>query len=171
MDYVSAKGLIKSDTRKNLLGNELVLIAPAGSPSSITIAPDFPLLGALGKGRLAISDPASVPAGKYARAALASLHVWDSLADHLALAENVRVALAYVARGEAPYGIVYKTDALTQPKVRIVGTFASGTHPPIVYPVAQTKTANAEAAAFAAYLSGAKAKARFAAAGFTFPAE
>ena len=167
MDYVSDKGLIKSDTRKNLVGNELVLIAPAGSTAAVTIAPDMPLLDALGGGRLAIGDPDSVPAGKYARAALTSLHVWGSVVDHLALAENVRVALAYVARGEAPYGIVYTTDALSQPKVRIVGTFPSDTHLPIVYPVALTKTAGANAAAFEAYLSGDKAKARFLAAGFT----
>lgn len=169
MDYVSDKGLIKSDTRKILVGNELVLIAPANTITTIAIGPDFPLLDALGGGRLAIGDPESVPAGKYARAALTSLHVWGSLVDHLALAENVRVALAYVARGEAPYGIVYATDATSQKKVRIVGTFPSDTHLPIVYPVALTKTASADAAVFEDYLSGDKAKARFAAAGFTLP--
>ncbi|MGV8995756.1 MAG: molybdate ABC transporter substrate-binding protein [Parvibaculaceae bacterium] len=167
MDYVSDKGLMKADTRKNLVGNELVLIAPAATTTTVAIAPDFALLDALGGGRLAIGDPDSVPAGKYARAALTSLHVWGVVVDHLALAENVRVALAYVARGEAPYGIVYTTDALSQPKVRIVGTFPSDTHLPIVYPVALTKSASAGAAAFEVYLSGTKAKARFAAAGFT----
>lgn len=167
MDYVSDKGLMKSDTRKDLVGNELVLIAPADTTTGVTIAPNMNLLDALGGGRLAVGDPDSVPAGKYARAALTSLHVWGSVVDHLALAENVRVALAYVARGETPYGIVYTTDAISQPKVRIVGTFPSDSHLPIVYPVALTKSAGVGAAAFEAYLSGAKAKARFTAAGFT----
>ena len=127
MDYLDNRGLIAHATRVNLLGNHLALIAPADSNVTVTIAPHFDLAGALGGGRLALADPDSVPAGKYARAALTSLGVWDGVSGHLAPAENVRAALAYVARGEAPLGIVYTTDAMAEPKVRIVGTFPANT--------------------------------------------
>ncbi|HEY5347847.1 MAG TPA: molybdate ABC transporter substrate-binding protein, partial [Rhizomicrobium sp.] len=123
MDYLDKKGIIDRASRKILLGNHLVLIAPMGSGPVLTIAPHFDLLGALQGGRLALADPDSVPAGKYARTSLLYLGVWNSVADHVAAAENVRVALAYVARGEAPLGIVYTTDALSEPRVHIVGTF------------------------------------------------
>jgi molybdate transport system substrate-binding protein len=166
MDYLDKSGLIAHDTRKNLLGNHLVLIAPAGSSAALTIAPHFDLSGALGGGRLAIADPDSVPAGKYAKASLTSLGVWNAVVDHLALAENVRVALAYVARGEAPLGIVYATDALSEPKVKVVGTFPDGSHPPIVYPAALTKDAKPLAKAFLDYLDGPDARAVFRKDGF-----
>jgi molybdate transport system substrate-binding protein len=166
MDYLDNKGLIAHATRHDLLGNHLVLISPADLNISMKIKPHFDLAGALGNGRLSIADPASVPAGKYGRAALTALGVWDSVADHLAPAENVRVALAYVARGEAPLGIVYTTDALSEPKVRIVDTFPDSTHAPIVYPAALTKDAKPQACAFLDFLSGPEATTIFVKDGF-----
>jgi molybdate transport system substrate-binding protein len=166
MDYLDNKGLIAHATRLNLLGNHLSLIAPADLTINLKIAPHFDLAGALGNGRLAIADPDSVPAGKYGRAALTALGVWDQIADHLAPAENVRVALAYVARGEAPLGIVYTTDALSEPKVRIVDTFPDNTHAAIVYPAALTKDAKPGARGFLDFLSGPEATAIFVKDGF-----
>lgn len=166
MDYLDNKGLIAHDTRKDLLGNHLVLIAPAASGAGVKIAPHFDLKGALGDGRLSVADPDSVPAGKYAKTALTSLGVWNTVADRLVQAENVRVALAYVARGEAPLGIVYTTDAMAEPKVKVVGTFPDNTHQPIVYPAALTKDAQPGAKAFLDFLSGPDAAAIFAKAGF-----
>ena len=136
MDYLAKRNLIKPETRTNLLGNRLVLIAPVASAGRLDIAPNFPLARALGKGRLAIADPSGVPAGRYAKAALESLGVWASVANRLAPAENVRAALALVSRGEAPLGIVYQTDADSDKGVQIVGTFPDDTHPPIIYPIA-----------------------------------
>src|SRR4051812_24244120 len=121
MDYLEEKGLIADRTRRNLLGNRLVLVASSDAEPAPRIAPHFDLAGALGDGRLALADPASVPAGKYAKTALKSLGVWDSVSAKTALAENVRVALEYVARGEAPYGIVYATDAKAAPNMRVTG--------------------------------------------------
>ncbi|HEY1962997.1 MAG TPA: molybdate ABC transporter substrate-binding protein [Rhizomicrobium sp.] len=166
MDYLDSKGLMKHETRRNLLGNHLVLIAPADSKISLRIAPHFNLLGALGNGRLAIADPDSVPAGKYGRQALTRLGVWNSIADRLASAENVRVALAYVARRETPLGIVYTTDAMSEARIRIVDTFPDITHTPIAYPAALTKDAKPDAAAFLAFLSSADATSVFTKAGF-----
>ena len=166
MDYLDARGLIAHASRVNLLGNRLVLIAPAGSRIALAAKPHFALAGALGEGRLALADPVAVPAGKYAKAALTALGVWDSVADKIVPAENVRVALAYVARGEAPLGIVYATDAKAEPKVRIVTVFPDDAYPRIVYPAALTKEAEPEARAFLAYLSGARAKVIFNKAGF-----
>ncbi len=171
MDDLDGKGLIDRASRKNLLGNHLVLIAPQGSKLALHIAPRFDLLGALQGGRLSVADPASVPAGKYARASLTALGVWNAVEDHLASAENVRVALAYVARGDAPLGIVYTTDALAEPKVRIVDTFPDATHAPIVYPAALTKDARPAAKAFLAYLNGSEARAVFEKAGFAMLAK
>ena len=138
MDYLDNRGLVDHATRKTLLTTHLVLIAPTDSPVALKIASHFDILGALKGGRLAVADPASVPAGKYAKSALTSLGVWNGVVDHLAQAENVRVALAYVARGETPLGIVYTTDALAEPKVKIGDTFPDKTHAPIVYPAALT---------------------------------
>jgi molybdate transport system substrate-binding protein len=166
MDYLDKKGLINDATRKTLLGNHLVLIAPATAATAITIAPHFDLLGALHGGRLSVADPDSVPAGKYARTALIALGVWNSVADHLVQAENVRVALSYVSRGEAPLGIVYTTDAMADKGVKIAATFPDNTHQPIVYPAALTKDAKSEAQDFLNYLSGAKAHAIFEKDGF-----
>jgi molybdate transport system substrate-binding protein len=119
-----------------LLRNEIVLVAPAGSKASITIGPKFPLAKALGNGRLAMADPDSVPAGKYGKAALEFLEVWRSVTDKVARAENVRAALLFVSRGEAPFGIVYRTDAASDRNVRIVGVFPANSHPEIIYPAA-----------------------------------
>lgn len=149
-----------------MLGNQLVLIASHGA-APITIAPHFDLLGALKGGRLAVGDPASVPAGKYARAALTTLRVWDSVFPHLAQAENVRIALEYVARGETPLGIVYATDAKAENDVSVVGVFPANSHPPIVYPVALTKTTVPAAKDFLAFLEGPQSRAVFEKDGFT----
>ena len=147
MDYLDKRKLILSASRVNLLSNRLVLIAPADDQSSIVIATNFPLAAALGRSRLALADPASVPAGKYAKAALESLGVWQQLAPKLARAENVRAALALVARGETPFGIVYSADALAEPKVRVVGQFPANLHAPIVYPAALLTDSRSKAAA------------------------
>ncbi len=171
MDYVAQRGLVSSASRTNLLGNRLVLVAPAGSAVQLPIRPGFALRAALGGGgRLAIADPASVPAGRYARAALTTLGVWQGIEERLAPADNVRTALLYVARGEAPLGIVYLTDARAEPKVRIVGEFPSSSHAPIVYPAALTTAAAPAAAQFLAFLRQPSSVQRFEAAGFTVPA-
>jgi molybdate transport system substrate-binding protein len=169
MDYLQSRNLIQAASRKNLLGNRLVLIAPEDSQIQLKIAPHFPLAAALGKGRLATGDPDSVPAGRYARSALTTLGVWDEIAPRLARAENVRVALLYVARGEAPLGIVYASDALADKSVRVVDTFPADTHEPIVYPIALTTSAKSEAAAFVAYLAGPHGHDIFVKYGFTAP--
>jgi molybdate transport system substrate-binding protein len=166
MDYLDNRGFIAHDTRKTLLGNHLVLIAPADAQVGIVIAPHFDLLGALKGGRLAVADPDSVPAGKYARTALTTLGVWNGVVNHLVNAENVRVVLTYVARGEAPLGIVYTTDALGEKRVRIIGTFPDSTHAAIVYPAALVKDGKPEARAFLDFLSGPEAKAVFEKDGF-----
>ena len=167
MDYLQSRNLIQAASRKNVLGNSLVLIAPAQSPIQLKIAPHFPLAAALGDGHLATGDPDSVPAGRYARSALTKLGVWDEVASRLARAENVRVALLYVTRGEAPLGIVYASDALIDRGVRVVDTFPEDTHEPIVYPIALTKSAKNQAAGFVAYLSGPQARDIFVKYGFT----
>ena len=166
MDYLEQRGLIARETRRNLLGNHLVLIARAGSDVELRIEPHFGLLGALNGGRLALADPESVPAGKYAKAALTTLNVWNEVASQMAPAENVRAALAYVARGEAPLGIAYSTDAMAEPRVRVVATFPDNSHPPIVYPVALTKDAKPLARDFLRYLESPPALAAFQKAGF-----
>jgi len=167
MEYLQQRQLIDPNTRIDLLGNRLVLIAPADSAARVTIAPGFPLAALLGDGRLATGDPLAVPAGHYAKAALTALGVWQAVAGRIAAAENVRAALLLVARGEAPLGIVYRTDAAAEPRVRIVGTFPPDLHPPIVYPMALTVAAGPDAAAFAAYLRRPAARALFEAQGFT----
>ncbi|HEX3674921.1 MAG TPA: molybdate ABC transporter substrate-binding protein [Rhizomicrobium sp.] len=168
MIYLDTKGLMRHDTVHTLLGNHLVLIAPADSRIAVTIAPHFDILAALGGGRLAIADPDSVPAGKYGRQALTSLGVWNDVVNHLAQAENVRAALAYVARGETPLGIVYTTDAMAEPKVRIVAEFPDDSHVPIVYPVGLTKDAKPGAADFLAFLGSDAAIAIFKKDGFIY---
>jgi molybdate transport system substrate-binding protein len=159
MDYLAKKNLIKPETRANLLGNRLVLIAPANSDAKLGIAPNFPLAQALGDGRLAIADPNGVPAGRYGKAALESLGMWSSVADRLAPAENVRVTLALVSRGEASLGIVYQTDAASDKAVKIVGTFPQDTHPPIIYPIGVvTSSTNRGAPAYLAFLKSPAAR-------------
>ncbi len=168
MDYLVKKNLIKADTRKNLLGNELVLIAPKDSAIQIAMAPGIDLAKALGGGKLAMADTNAVPAGKYGKAALEKLGVWDQVSGQIAQAENVRAALALVARVEAPLGIVYQTDAAVEPGVRIVATFPADTHPPIIYPIALLAgSKNPDAAAYLAYLEGTKARPLFERQGFT----
>ena len=168
MDYLESRKLIKPQSRSDLLGNSIVLVASAISTVELTIAPGFALAAALGGGRLAMADPAAVPAGRYGKAALDKLGVWDTVANRIAAAENVRAALLLVARGEAPLGIVYRTDAAVEPGVRIIGTFPPDTHPPIVYPIALTATSeNPDAPALLVYLRGAASRAQFQKAGFT----
>ena len=167
MNYLADRKLIVASSRKDLLTNNLALIAPADSKVALKIGKGMPLAKALGDGRLAVAGP-DVPAGKYAKASLSALGVWDSVSGKLAQAENVRMALQYVARGESPLGIVYDTDARVEPKVRIVGLFPAGTHPKIVYPVARVAgSKNPEAAKFLAFLSGPQAAAVFRKYGFT----
>ncbi|MFO1455589.1 MAG: molybdate ABC transporter substrate-binding protein [Steroidobacteraceae bacterium] len=168
MGYVAQRGLVRPGSRVDLLGNRLVLIAPADSRTAVTLAPGVSLAAALGaQGKLALADPASVPAGKYAKAALIRLGAWPELASRYVAAENVRMALLFVARGEAPLGVVYRTDAMVEPKVRIVAEFPADTHPPIVYPAALTTRSRAGADGFLEYLAGPAARARFVAAGFS----
>ena len=169
MDYVEKKSLIQKGTRRNLLANRLVLVAPADSELQTTIAPNFPLARLLGPGgRLALADPQHVPAGRYAKAALEKLGVWDSIANRVAALENVRAALALVARGEAPLGIVYETDANAEPKTRVVARFDPALHSPIVYPVALTIDAKSGAPAqYLGFLGDARARAIFEKHGFT----
>jgi molybdate transport system substrate-binding protein len=168
MDYVAQKNLIKPQTRVDLLGNEIVLIAPKTSDAKVTIAPNFPLAKLLGDGRLAMADPAAVPAGKYGKAALEKLGVWASVENKIAPAENVRAGLLLVARGETPFGIVYATDAAAEPGVKIVGTFPEDTHPPIVYPVAIVAASTSPGAqAYLDYLKSPDAKPAFEKQGFT----
>jgi len=133
---VSQRGLVAPNARVDLLRNTLVLIAPSSSDAALRIAPSFDLAAALGSGRLAMANPDSVPAGKYAKGAIEKLGVWKSVEAKVARTENVRAALALVSRGEAPYGIVYLTDALADKSVKIVDAFPAGSYPPIVYPAA-----------------------------------
>jgi molybdate transport system substrate-binding protein len=168
MDYVAAKNLIKADTRFNLLGNKIVLIAPKDSKITTVAIKGADLAKALNGGRLSMANVDSVPAGKYGKAALEKLGAWHDVKDQIAQVENVRAALLLVARGEAPLGIVYSTDAAAEPNVRIVATFPEDSHPPIIYPAALTKDAkNADAKAFLDFLRGAKARASFEKQGFT----
>lgn len=167
MDYLDARGLLAAGTRANLLANELVLVAPRDNPVQLRIAPGFPIAAALGDRRIALANPASVPAGKYAKAAFMSLGVWNSIAGRVAGAENVRAALALVSRGETPLGVVYRTDALADPGVRVVGAFPPGTHPPIVYPAAAVKGGQEPGARrFLDYLKSPAARAAWERAGF-----
>jgi len=168
MNYLQTRQLIRPATRVNLLGNRMVLIAPRDGRTNLAVERGMVLARALGDGRLAVADPDAVPAGKYAKAALQALGAWSAVAPKLARAENVRAALAFVARGECPLGIVYATDAAAEPRVRILGAFPAGTHPPIVYPAAMTATAKrAGAASLLQFLGSAAAKPVFEKHGFT----
>jgi molybdate transport system substrate-binding protein len=169
MDYVQARGLIDRTARRNVVGNRLALVAPADSMIELKIAPGFPLAQALGNGRLATGDPQSVPVGKYARSSLTSLRVWNDVADRLVRADNVRSALAFIARGETPLGIVYETDAKVEKRVRVVDFFPADSHPPIVYPVAVTAQARPAARQFIDFLQSAPAQEAFKKYGFQDP--
>jgi molybdate transport system substrate-binding protein len=167
MDYVEKKDLIKKDTRVNLLGNKIVLIAPKDSKATVDVKQGFDLSKALAGGKLAMANVDSVPAGKYGKAALEKLGAWDGVKGSIAQAENVRAALLLVARGEAALGIVYSTDAAAEPNVKIVGTFPADSHPPIIYPAAVTKGAKSpDAQPFLDLLKSAKARPAFEKQGF-----
>ncbi|GMB82071.1 molybdate ABC transporter substrate-binding protein [Shinella zoogloeoides] len=168
MDYVAEKKLIKDDTRSNLLGNRIVLVAPKDKASTVDIKEGFDLAGLVGDGKLAMGAVDSVPAGKYGKAALEKLGVWSSVEGKVAGAESVRAALALVSRGEAPYGIVYQTDAAADPGVTVVGTFPEDSHPPIIYPVAILSESQSPAVgAYLDFLKSDKAAPFFTEQGFT----
>ncbi len=167
MDYIAARKLIVPVSRAALLSNRLVIVAPAASRVRLEVRAGFPLAAALGSGRLALADPDAVPAGRYAKEALTRLKVWQSVQGKLARAENVRAALALVARGAAPLGIVYATDARAQGGVRVVGAIPPETHWPIIYPLARLSTStHPEADAFRRFLMSGEAKAIFRRYGF-----
>lgn len=169
MDYAAGKNLIKLDTRYNLLGNKLVLIAPKDSKlDNVAIGQDFNIAKLAGDGRIAVADVKAVPAGLYAKAALTKLGAWAAAEPKLAQAENVRATLAFVARGETPLGVVYETDAKIEPKVKVVGLFPDDSYPPVTYPVAATSTAKPAAARYLQFLRGTAAKAIFEKYGFGF---
>lgn len=168
MDYLEQKGLIETGTRKNVATNTLVLIAPADKAETVALSKGMDLKAKLGGGRLAVADPGSVPAGKYAKDALTALDLWSQVESSLAPAENVRATLALVARGETPYGIVYATDAKVEPKVKVVATFPAGSHKPIVYPAAIIKgKTSAATTSFLQFLQSDKARAILNDAGFS----
>ncbi|MCB1500172.1 MAG: molybdate ABC transporter substrate-binding protein [Bauldia sp.] len=172
MDYLGERDLIRKDTRETLLGNAIVLVAPADSAATLTVEPGMDLLAVLGaEGRIAMANIESVPAGKYGKAAVESLGIWSAVAPRVVQADNVRAALAFVAAGEAPLGIVYRTDANSEPRVKVVGAFPADSHPPIIYPVAMTTwSQNPEARAFFDYLRSDKARLAYQKQGFTFVA-
>ncbi len=168
MDYLAERQLIIAETRRALLGNRLVLIAPTNSELSIDLTPGADLAGALGDGRLALADPDSVPAGRYAKAALESLNMWPGLEPKAVRAKDVRAALVLVERGEAAAAVVYRTDALVSDKIKVVAEFPQDSHPPIVYPVALIAGRDDDAArAFYDFLVGEEARAIFRDYGFT----
>jgi molybdate transport system substrate-binding protein len=168
MNYLDQRKVLKSNTRSNLLDNTLVLVEPAAGTSILKIAPNFPLASALGPEKLAMANPDSVPAGKYGKSALQSLGVWKSVEAKIARAETVRAALALVARGEAPFGIVYRTDAMADKGVKVVDVFPPNSYPPIVYPIAVVAGANSSAAdALVEYLRSAAARPVWEKYGFT----
>jgi molybdate transport system substrate-binding protein len=167
MDYLATRGLIQAASRADIVTNSLVLVAPADSKLAVSIGPGFALAAALGRdGRLAMGDPETVPVGRYGKAALTRLGVWDSVSARVIAADNVRTALNFVARGEAPLGIVYATDARSSTRVRVVDTFPAGSHEPITYPAAATSQSGGEGVAFVRFLQGGEAVAIFSKYGF-----
>ncbi|WBX92124.1 molybdate ABC transporter substrate-binding protein [Pseudoxanthomonas mexicana] len=168
MDYLQQRNRLDVATRRSLLGNRLVLIAPRASTAQVDLRRPATLLAALGDGRLAVGQTRTVPAGKYAKASLESLSLWNGVRPRLAESESVRAALMLVARGETPLGIVYASDAKAEPGVRVVATFPEDSHPPIVYPVAALRGARAaQAARFLQWLASPAADALFTKRGFT----
>jgi molybdate transport system substrate-binding protein len=161
MNYVQERNLIVNDTRISPVGNSLVLVSPTASARPVALTRETNLAALLGPGgRIATGDPAHVPVGRYAQAALTWMGQWDAIAPRLARADNVRAALLLVERGEAPFGIVYGTDAAASQGVRVVGTFPAASHTPVTYPFALTRRAagNAQARAFLAFLTGPAAR-------------
>lgn len=179
MNYLAERKLIRAGSRRIIATNELVVVAPSDSTVRLTHAAELALapgddlnkafLAALGTGRLAVADTTTVPAGRYAKAALTKFGLWSQLEAKLASAENVRAALAFVSRGETSLGIVYRTDAQAEPRVRVVGVFPPDSHPPIVYPAALTNDASPEAAQFLDFVGGPEGRAAFARFGFGVP--
>jgi molybdate transport system substrate-binding protein len=169
MDYAAERKLIRADTRVNLLGNRLVLIAPRNSKlDRVAIGPGLDIARLAGDGRIALADVKAVPAGRYAKAALQSLGAWDAAENKLAQAENVRAALAFVSRGEAPLGIVYATDVRIDPGVKVVGTFPDDSYPPVTYAVAMTAGGKPMAERYLSFLRSSAVKSIFEAFGFTY---
>jgi molybdate transport system substrate-binding protein len=173
MKYLHDKNLTVAETEKPLLANEIVLVAPKDLTAAVTIAPGFDLGAVLGKdGKLAMANVDTVPAGKYGKASLEKLGVWDKVSAQVVQADNVRAALAFVAKAEAAAGIVYQTDANAEPAVKIIGTFPTDSHPPIIYPVALlAASTNPDAKEFLAYIESDKARPAFEKQGFTFAAQ
>jgi len=168
VDTLEDANLLRPGTRSDLLGNRLVLVAPADGSEPVQIEPRFPLAKLLGDHRLAMGDPSHVPAGIYGQAALETLGVWDTVAHRVAGTNNVRAALALVARGEAPYGIVYRTDAMADGNVKVVGLFPEESHPPVIYPVAiPTGSRHPKAEAFLLFLRSVAAREIFETHGFS----
>ena len=168
MDELDGRGLIVKSTRRNLLGNTLVLVAPSSSTATADLANPSDLRRLLADGRLSVADVEAVPAGRYAKAALESLGLWDSVKDRLAQTQNVRLALAFVARGEAPLGVVYGSDAVAEPKVRVDAVFPATSHPPIIYPAAAVAGAHEDISqSFLSFLSTPESAAIFVKNGFT----
>jgi molybdate transport system substrate-binding protein len=169
MDYAAEKKLIKADSRVNLLGNALVLIAGKESKlDNVQIGQGFDIAKLAGDGRIAVADTKAVPAGLYAKAALEKLGAWKAAEPKLAQAENVRATLAFVARGETPIGIVYATDAKVEPNVKTIGVFPENSHPPVTYPVAATVNAKPGTAKYLHFLRTGAAKAIFEKYGFSY---
>jgi molybdate transport system substrate-binding protein len=168
MDYLAERKLIDPATRSSRLGNALVLITPPGDKRAIDIKPGFDLAGMIGNGKLATGDPAHVPVGRYAQQALTKLGVWDAVAPKIARTDNVRAALLLVERGEAPFGIVYATDAAASRKVNIAGAFPADSYPPVSYPFAiLAKRDRPEVRSFFEFLYGPEAQAVYRKAGFS----
>jgi molybdate transport system substrate-binding protein len=167
MNDVQKNGYVAQGTRVSFLANRLVLVAPSDSSGTIAIKAGFPLAKALGDGKLAMADPDAVPAGKYGKASLTALGVWPTVKDKVVSGDSVRSALAFVERGEAPYGIVYATDAFASKKVRIVGVFPEASHPPITYPIARLTTSSSpDAEKFRLFVISAQGRAIFRKYGF-----
>ncbi|VXC87438.1 molybdate ABC transporter substrate-binding protein [Sphingomonas sp. AX6] len=169
MDRAEAAGVVIEGSRADLVANRIVLVAPRGSTIALDLVPGAPLASALGEGRLAMADPDAVPAGRYGKAALTRLNLWQAVELRVARAENVRAALALVERGAAPLGVVYATDAAQSDAVRVVATFDASLHPPIRYPVALLTAGEREGAAFRKFLTEPQAQAVFARHGFARP--
>jgi molybdate transport system substrate-binding protein len=168
MEYLAERKLIRPETRSDLLSNRLVLIAPKGTNLQVEIKPELPLASLLGQGHLALANTDAVPAGKYSKAALKALGVWEQVKGRIAQAENVRAALLLVSRGEAPLGIVYESDAVSDPSVVTVGILPDATHPRIVYPIALTNgSTSPDAGGFLDELKSPQARTIFEKQGFT----
>lgn len=166
MDYLQTRNLLAPGSRKDVLANQLVLVAPVDSTAKVRISSGPALLQALGRARVATGDPDSVPVGKYAKAALISLGAWEQVQERLVRAEDVRSALAFVARGEAPFGIVYLTDAKVEKRVKLLDVFPQDAYPPIRYPIAMTAGAGAAGSRYIDFITGRRAAAIFQKHGF-----